>query len=199
MRTIISAKPMTVVAMLALAGVSIAQDKADEQRIAELINELINENYRRGALDELIGLGRKAKESLIEQLRAELRGEVLSPEVDEPITVSATGDLANWNVPETGVGGIGGAMDLAAGRARVLAVTFHTTRDCASKLVKRCTYPLTAVGCVATVVTDLAVIDIDSDGFPLRELAPGVSVDDVRAHTAADLRVAPDVTAMQFT
>jgi len=112
--------------------------------------------------------------------------------------VSAAGDLANWNVPATGVGGIGGAMDLAAGGARILVLMFHLTRDGQPKLVERCSYPLTAIGCVTTIVTDLAVIDVDRDGFILRELAPGVSVDDVRQTTAAPLRVASDVRPMEF-
>jgi 3-oxoacid CoA-transferase len=112
--------------------------------------------------------------------------------------VSAGGDLANWNVPATGVGGIGGAMDLAAGSARVLVVMFHLTRDGAPKLVERCSYPLTAIGCVTTVVTDLALVDVDREGFLLREVAPGVRVDDVRQVTAAPLRVAGDVREMQF-
>jgi 3-oxoacid CoA-transferase len=112
--------------------------------------------------------------------------------------VSRDGDLANWNVPATGVGGIGGAMDLAAGAARIVVVMFHQTRDGASKLVERCTYPLTAVRCVRTVVTDLALIDVEPDGFVLREVAPGVGVDDVRRATAAPLRVAPDVCEMAF-
>ncbi len=113
--------------------------------------------------------------------------------------VSRHGDLANWNVPATGVGGIGGAMDLAAGAARVIAVMFHVTRDGAAKLVERCSYPLTARACVRTVVTDLALIDIEAGGFLLREVAPGVRVDDVRQLTAAPLAVAPDVCEMQFT
>jgi 3-oxoacid CoA-transferase len=112
--------------------------------------------------------------------------------------VSEYGDLANWNVPATGVGGIGGAMDLAAGSARIIAVTFHLTRDGTPKLVEQCTYPLTAPRCVRTIVTDLAVVDVDDDGFLLREVAPGVTVDDVRGATAARLRVAPDVCEMTF-
>lgn len=112
--------------------------------------------------------------------------------------VAANGDLANWNVPSTGVGGIGGAMDLAAGSARIVVVMFHMTRDGMPKLVERCSYPLTAAGCVRTVVTDLAVIDVDEAGFLLREVAPGVSVDEVRAVTGAPLRVAPDVGEMSF-
>jgi 3-oxoacid CoA-transferase len=112
--------------------------------------------------------------------------------------VSEHGDLANWNVPHTGVGGIGGAMDLAAGNARILALMFHQTRDGESKLLRHCTYPLTATRCISTVVTDLAVIDVDAEGFVLREIAPGVTVEDVRAATAAPLRVASDVREMEF-
>lgn len=112
--------------------------------------------------------------------------------------VSAGGDLANWTVPATGVGGIGGAMDLAAGRARVVVVMFHLTRDGWPKLVERCTYPLTGAGCVSTVVTDLAVVDVDDGGFLLREVAPGVAVDEVRQVTGAPLRVAADVREMEF-
>jgi 3-oxoacid CoA-transferase len=112
--------------------------------------------------------------------------------------VSARGDLANWRVPDTGVGGIGGAMDLAAGAARIVVMMFHMTRDGGSKLVRACTYPLTAERCVRTIVTDLAVIDVDADGFLLREVAPGLRADDVRAVTDAPLRVAADLRAMEF-
>ncbi len=112
--------------------------------------------------------------------------------------VSKRGDLANWNIPQTGTGGIGGAMDLAAGGARILVLMFHRTRGGESKLVRQCSYPLTAARCVTTVITDLAVIDVDAEGFLLRELAPGVSADEVRAATAAPLRVAPDVREMEF-
>jgi 3-oxoacid CoA-transferase subunit B len=89
-------------------------------------------------------------------------------------------------------------MDLAAGSARVIVLMFHLTRDGTPKLVENCTYPLTAIGCVATVVTDLAVIDVDREGFLLREVAPGVSVEEVRQVTAAPLRVADDVREMTF-
>ena len=112
--------------------------------------------------------------------------------------VSAGGDLANWTVPASGIGGIGGAMDLAAGRARVLVIMFHLTRDGRPKLVERCTYPLTAAACVSTVVSDLAVIDIADGGFVLREVAPGVTVDELQQVTGAPLRVAPDVHEMEF-
>jgi 3-oxoacid CoA-transferase len=116
--------------------------------------------------------------------------------------VAPNGDLANWNVPSTGIGGIGGAMDLAAGVAagggRVIVVMSHREKGGGSKLVPALTYPATARGCVKDVVTDLAYIQVGPDGFVLRELAPGIGVDDVRAATAAPLRVAPDVREMQF-
>ena len=113
--------------------------------------------------------------------------------------VSERGDLANWRVPESGKGGIGGAMDLAAGGARVVVVTYHTTRSLAPKLVRACTYPLTALGCVREIVTDLALITVEPEGFVLREVAPDVTVDRVRSLTGAPLVVAPDLREMRFT
>ena len=110
--------------------------------------------------------------------------------------VAENGDLANWNVPSSGVGGIGGAMDLAAGGARVIVVMFHTDREGAPKLLPRCTSPLTARGCVKTVVTDLALIDIEADGFVVREIAPGVSTDDLRRLTVGRLKIAPECCDM---
>jgi 3-oxoacid CoA-transferase len=112
--------------------------------------------------------------------------------------VSERGDLANWNVPESGKGGIGGAMDLAAGGARVVVVTYHTTRGLEPKLVRRCTYPLTAPGCVREIVTDLAYITVEPEGFVLREVAPGVDVSRVRELTGAPLLLSGDVPEMQF-
>jgi len=111
--------------------------------------------------------------------------------------VAQNGDLANWSTPQ-GSGGIGGAMDLAAGGARIIALCYHNERNGQSKLVERLTYPATALGCVTSVVTDLAWIDVEREGFLLREVAPGITVDDVRAATAAPLRVAADVGEMQF-
>ena len=112
--------------------------------------------------------------------------------------VSQRGRSGQLERPATGVGGIGGAMDLAAGTARIVVVMFHLTREGAPKLVERCTYPLTAARCVRTVVTDLAVIDVDADGFLLREVAPGMR----RRRRPADHRGAaprrPDVREMEF-
>jgi 3-oxoacid CoA-transferase len=111
--------------------------------------------------------------------------------------VAQNGDLANWSTP-SGSGGIGGAMDMAAGGARVIAICYHRDRSGRSKLVERLAHPPTALGCVHSVITDLAWIDINAGGFVLRELAPGLSVADVTAATAAPLRVASDVREMQF-
>jgi 3-oxoacid CoA-transferase len=112
--------------------------------------------------------------------------------------VSERGDLANWSVPGSGKGGIGGAMDLAAGGARVVVVTYHTTRGLEPKLVRTCTYPLTAPGCVREIVTDLAYVTVEPEGFVLREVAPGVAVERVRRLTGAPLAVAPDLREMAF-
>jgi 3-oxoacid CoA-transferase len=112
--------------------------------------------------------------------------------------VAQNGDLANWSTP-SGSGGIGGAMDMAAGGARVIAICYHCERGGRSKLVERLSYPPTALACVKSVVTDLAWIDIDAAGFLLREIAPGLSVDDIKKATGAPLRVASDVREMQFT
>jgi len=112
--------------------------------------------------------------------------------------VSARGDLANWRVPGSGKGGIGGAMDLAAGGARVVVLTYHTTRQQEPKLVPACTYPLTACGVVRDIVTDLAYVTVEPEGFVLRELAPGVGLERVRALTGAPLLVARDLRTMSF-
>jgi 3-oxoacid CoA-transferase len=112
--------------------------------------------------------------------------------------VAPNGDLANWNIPATGVGGIGGAMDLAAGGGRVIVVMSHREKGGASKLVPALTYPATARGCVREIVTDLAYLQVTPAGFMLKEIAPGLTVDDVRAATAAPLAVAADVGEMQF-
>jgi 3-oxoacid CoA-transferase subunit B len=112
--------------------------------------------------------------------------------------VAANGDLANWKTPSMSAGAVGGAMDLAAGARTLIVLMFHTTKSGASKLLPTCTYPLTACGKVSWVITNLALIQVDQDGFLLREVAPGVTVDEVRAATAAPLRIATDVRPMEF-
>jgi 3-oxoacid CoA-transferase B subunit len=112
--------------------------------------------------------------------------------------VSEKGDLANWKIPGAkGSGGIGGAMDIAAGAKTLIVCMEHTTREGAPKIVKQCTYPLTGLACVDTIVTDLAVIDVKPEGLVLREVAPGWTAEEVQNVTGAPLiakgRV-PDMT-----
>lgn len=118
-----------------------------------------------------------------------IRGGRLYATVLGGLQVAANGDLANWKVPGApGVGGVGGAMDLAAGARRVFVMMRHTDKSGTPKLVRECSFPLTAKGCVTTVFTDLAVIDIDPDGFVVREMAPGVTREGLAAATGAPLR-----------
>ena len=101
--------------------------------------------------------------------------------------VAENGDLANWRTGPKGVPAVGGAMDLVHGAKRVAVITDHVTKDGEPKLVERCTFPLTGVGCVTRVYTSLAVIDIEDGRFVLREKLPGLSMDDLQAVTGAPL------------
>lgn len=102
--------------------------------------------------------------------------------------VSAGGDLANWSVNRKGATpAVGGAMDLGAGAARVWVLMEHCTKEGRPRLVERCTYPLTALGTITRIYTDLAVIDVTPAGFALRDTAPGITADHVRARTGAKL------------
>src|SRR5271170_2942549 len=102
--------------------------------------------------------------------------------------VSEKGDLANWKIPGAkGPGAIGGAMDIAAGAKKLIVCMEHTTKEGAPKIVRECTYPLTGLACVDTVITDLAVIDVNHTGLMLREVAPGWSIEEVQKLTGAPL------------
>jgi 3-oxoacid CoA-transferase subunit B len=117
------------------------------------------------------------------------RGGHLDVSILGGLQVSEKGDLANWRVPGAkGAGGIGGAMDIAVGAKRLIVAMEHNAKDGAPKIVKRCTYPLTALECVHTIITDLALIDVTREGLVLREVAPGWTADEVQQYTEAHLR-----------
>ena len=113
--------------------------------------------------------------------------------------VSEKGDLANWKIPGAkGSGGIGGAMDIAAGAKKLIVCMEHTAKEGAPKIVREITYPLTGLACVDTIITDLAVIDVTSGGLMLREVAPAWTPAEVQELTGAKLSAPPAVQEMRF-
>ena len=129
-------------------------------------------------------------------------GMIRSQKVDLTILgameVAENGDIANWKIPGKMVKGMGGAMDLVASAENIIVAMMHVNRAGESKILKRCTLPLTGVGCVKKVVTELAVMEITPKGFKLLERAPGVSVEDIVKATEAGLIIEGDIPEMQI-
>lgn len=112
--------------------------------------------------------------------------------------VSEEGDIANWKIPGKMVKGMGGAMDLVASAKNIIVAMMHSNPKGESKLLPRCTLPLTGVKCVKKIITDMAVLDVTDKGFKLLERAPGVSVDEIKARTSGKLIIEGDIPEIQF-
>jgi 3-oxoacid CoA-transferase B subunit len=115
------------------------------------------------------------------------------------LEVDEKGDLANWFVPGKLIPGMGGAMDLVVGARKVIIAMEHTQKDGSPKIMKKCTLPLTAVSVVSFIVTELGVMEITKEGIVLRELAPGVTVDDIQSKTEATLIIPDKIGVMNGT
>jgi 3-oxoacid CoA-transferase subunit B len=129
---------------------------------------------------------------------AMIRGQHVQLTVLGAMEVSQNGDIANWKIPGKMVKGMGGAMDLVASADNIIVAMMHSNREGESKILKECTLPLTGVGCVKKVVTELAVLEIKDNKFHLIERAPGVSVEEIIAKTEGDLVVPEFVPEMKL-
>ena len=127
---------------------------------------------------------------------AMIRGQHIDLTILGAMEVAENGDIANWKIPGKMVKGMGGAMDLVASAENIIVAMMHTNRSGGSKLLKRCTLPLTGVGCVTKIVTNLAVLEVEDSGFVLKERAPGVSVEEIRQATEGTLSVEGDIPEM---
>jgi 3-oxoacid CoA-transferase subunit B len=127
-----------------------------------------------------------------------IRGQHVDLTILGAMEVAENGDIANWKIPGKMVKGMGGAMDLVASAENIIVAMMHTNRAGESKLLKRCSLPLTGVGCVTKIVTELAVIEVTDKGFKLLERAPGVSVEDINKATEGTLIVEGDIPEMKL-
>ncbi len=125
-----------------------------------------------------------------------IRGKHIDLTILGAMEVSENGDIANWKIPGRMVKGMGGAMDLVASAENIIVAMMHTNNAGASKLLKKCSLPLTGVGCVKKIVTNLAVIEVTRDGFKLIERAAGVSVEDIKRATEGHLIIEGDIPEM---
>ncbi|KAB1066844.1 CoA transferase subunit B [Tamlana haliotis] len=127
-----------------------------------------------------------------------IRGQHVDLTILGAMEVAENGDIANWKIPGRMVKGMGGAMDLVSSAENIIVAMMHTNKSGASKLLKKCSLPLTGVGCVKKIVTNLAVIEIIPKGFKLLERAPGVSVETIKSATEGYLIVEGKVPEMEF-
>jgi 3-oxoacid CoA-transferase subunit B len=127
-----------------------------------------------------------------------IRGQHVDLTILGAMEVAENGDIANWKIPGKMVKGMGGAMDLVASAENIIVAMMHTNKAGKSKLLKRCTLPLTGVGCVKKIVTNMAVLEVSPEGFKLLERAPGVTVDQIREATEGALIVEDEVPEMKL-
>ena len=129
---------------------------------------------------------------------AMIRGQHVQLTVLGAMEVAENGDIANWKIPGKMVKGMGGAMDLVASADNIIVAMMHTTRQGESKILKKCTLPITGVNCIKKVVTNLAVLEVTKDGFKLLERAPGISVEEIQNATEGNLIIEGEIPEMIF-